>query len=47
MTENQGESFYHSSYVHEGFISVVSILNDLMKILISLRILNLVVFKDL
>ena len=44
--ENQ-ENFYHSSYVHKGFISAVSLLNDLMKILIYLGIFNCVIFKDL
>ena len=32
----QRENFYHGSYVHKGFISAVSLLNDLMKILIGL-----------
>ena len=32
MTDNQErENFYHCSNVYEGFISVVSLLNDLMK----------------
>ena len=29
--------FYHSSYVHEGFNSAVSLLNDLMKYLLVLE----------
>ena len=29
------EIFYHSSYVHEVFISAVSLLNDLKKILVE------------
>ena len=28
--------FYHSSYVHESFISAVSLFIDLMKILVGL-----------
>ena len=48
MTDNQErESFYHSSFVYEGFISAVCLLNDLMKILVGLGIFNRVVFKDL
>ena len=39
MTDNEErENFYHSSYIHEGFISAVSLLNDLMKILVGLTI---------
>ena len=34
-------------YVHEDFISAVSLLNDLMKILVSFGIINRVIFKDL
>ena len=41
------ENFYHSSYVHEGFISAVSLLNDLMKILVGLGIFNRAIFKNL
>ena len=48
MTENQErENFYHSSYVHEGFISAISLLNDLMKIFVGLGIFNHVIFKNL
>ena len=48
MTDNQErENFYCSSYVHKGFISAVSLLNDLMKILVGIGILNYVIFKDL
>ena len=48
MTDNQErENFYHSSYVHKDFISDVSLLNDLMKILVGLGIFNCVIFKDL
>ena len=39
--------FYHSSYVHKGFISAVSLLNDLMIILVGLGISNHVIFKEL
>ena len=47
MTDNQErEDFYHS-YVHKGFISTVSFLNDLMKILVGLSIFNHVTFKEL
>ena len=46
--ENQeGENFYHSSSVHRGFISAVSLLNDLMKILVGLGIFSRDIFKDL
>ena len=41
------EKFYHSSYVHEGFISAVSLLNDLMKIFVGLGTFNCVIFNDL
>ena len=48
MTTNQErEIFYHTSYVYEGFISAVSLLNDLIKILVGLGILSRVIFKDL
>ena len=48
MTDNQErENFYHSFYVHEGFISAISLLKDLMKILVGLGIFNHVIFKDL
>ena len=36
--------FYH---VHDGFISAVSLLNDLMKILVGLGIFSCVISKDL
>ena len=43
MTDNQErEKFYHSSYVHKGFLS-----NNLMKILLGLGIFNHFIFKDL
>ena len=38
------EHFYHSFYVHEGFIFVVCLLNDLMKILVGLGIFNIFIF---
>ena len=41
------ENVYHSFHVHEGFISAVSLLNDLMKILVGLGMFNHVIFKDL
>ena len=41
------EKFYHSSYVYQGFISAVSLLNDLMKILIGLGIISSVILKYL
>ena len=48
MTDNQErEKFYNRSYIHEGFISVISLLNDLMKILVGLGIFNRFIFKDL
>ena len=48
MINNQErENFYHSSYVYKGFISAISLLNDLMKILVGLGIFNHVIFKDL
>ena len=48
MTDNQEwEFFYQSSYVYKGFISAVSLLNDLMKILVGLGLFNSVIWKDL
>ena len=48
MTDNQErEKFYNNSYVHKGFISAVSLLNDLKKILVGLGIFNCFIFKDL
>ena len=48
MTDNQErEKFYHSSYVHESFISAISLLNDLMKILVGGSAFDRVIFKDL
>ena len=48
MIENQErENFYHNSYVHEGFSSVISLLNDLMKIIVGFGIFICVIFKDL
>lgn len=48
MTDNrEREDFYHSFYVYNDFISVVSLSNALMKIFIGLGIFNLVIFKDL
>ena len=41
------ENFYHSSYIHKGFISAVSLLNDLMKIIVGLGIFNHVILKDI
>ena len=41
------KNVYHSFYVHKGFISTVSLLNDLMKIFVDLGIFNCVIFKDL
>ena len=41
------EIFYHSSYVHLGFIFAVCLLKDLMKILVGLGIFSPVIFKDL
>ena len=40
------EKFCDSSFLHEGFISAVSLLNDFMKILVGLGIVNHVIFKD-
>ena len=48
MTDNQErENFFFCSYVHEGFISAVSLWNYLMKILVDLGIFNHVIFKVL
>ena len=48
MIDNQEQKkIYYSSYVHKGFISVISLLNDLMKILVSLGIFNRIILKDL
>ena len=38
------ENIYHCSVVHEGFISAVSLLNDLMKILVGLGIFTRVTY---
>ena len=47
MTDNQErDNFYHNSYVYKGFISAVSLLNDLIKILVDLGIFNCVIFKN-
>ena len=45
IEHDKKEKFYHSSYVHESFISVFSLLNDLMKILVGLSIFSCVIFK--
>ena len=46
MTNNQErENFYLSSYVHEGFISADRLLNDLMKICLSLGIIMMLFLK--
>ena len=47
MTDNQERENYHSFYVHAGFISTVSLLNDLMKIFLDHGIFNRVIAKDL
>ena len=41
------EQFYHNSCVHEGFISAVILLNDLMKILVGLVYSILLFLKSL
>ena len=41
------ENFYPSSDVHKGFISAVSLLNDLMKILVGVGIFNHVIPEDI
>ena len=41
------ENFHCSSYIHKGFISTFSLLNNLMKILFCFDIFNRVIFKDL
>ena len=46
MTIKKG-NFYHTSYDHKGFISAVSLLNDLMKILVDLGIFSRLTFKNL
>ena len=39
MTDNQErENFYRRSYAYKGFVSAVSLLNDLMKIFVDLGI---------
>ena len=44
MTDNrEREKFYYNYYVHKGFISAVSLIDDLMKILIFYH----VILKDL
>ena len=47
MADNQGEKFYHCSYVYEGFISAVSLSNNLMKILVGFCIFNRVIKKKI
>ena len=47
MTIKKEKIFYHSSYVHEGFISTVSLSNELIKILVGLGLFNRVISKDL
>ena len=42
--DNQERDFYHSSCYYEGFISAVSLLNDLMKIIAGLGIFTRVIF---
>ena len=46
LDNQKRQNFYHSSYVHKGFISVVSLSNDLMKILVGLGVFNHVFFKN-
>ena len=45
--QSRKKFFYHSSYVYEGYISAVSLLNDLMKTIVGLGIFNRVILKDL
>ena len=45
--DQEKEKKYHSSYVHEGVISTISLFDDLIKILVSLGIFSHGVFKDL
>ncbi len=48
MTINkERENHNRCFYVHVGFISAVSLLNNLMKIIVGLGIFNRVIFKDL
>ena len=48
MTDNKKKGkFYHSSYVHKGFVSAVSLLNDLMEMLLGVDVFNRAIFKDL
>ena len=47
MKNNQErENFYCCSYVPKDFISAVSLLNDLMKILVGVGTFNHVICKD-
>ena len=47
MTHNQGrEIIYLIYYVYEGFISAVSLLNDLTKIHFGFGIFNCIISKD-
>ena len=41
------ENIYYSFNVHESFISAVSLLKDLMRILVVFFIFNCAIFKDL
>ena len=47
IKHDRKRKFYHSSYVYKDFISAVSLLNDLIKILVGLCIFNHVIFKDI
>ena len=48
MIGNQGrENLYHRTYVYEGILSAVSLLNDLMKTLVDLGLFDRVNFKVL
>ena len=45
--DNQERKFYHSSNIHESFISAVSLWNDLMKIFVGLGTFSCIIFKGL
>ena len=45
--DNEERKRFYPSYVNKGFISTVSLLKELMKILVGFGIFNHVIFTDL
>ena len=46
MTKVANFTYLLYSYVHENFISALSLLNDLMKILVGIAVFSHVIFKE-